>query len=286
MPQITKISIPMLLIMGLFLIVGCGDPSSKASFDPDSGKHVEGWLPSGHKAAAQTDPDSCTECHGSDYSGGISGVSCAQCHLNGSPITLTGCTSCHGNPPSGTLAPNRTGAHSTTTGHFASQVALPDGCNTCHNGAGSGTLKHDNGTVDVSLMSVYNAKSGAAAYNADGTCSKVSCHGGQTTPAWLTGTIDVGAQCTMCHASGTSEYNSFSSGWHDFHLSIPGIGCIACHDVTKLAQNHFTSLNTTALEGPASATVGQLVTSYTGTLGTCTTNCHVQRQWFNPNVQP
>jgi predicted CxxxxCH...CXXCH cytochrome family protein len=161
-------------------------------------------------------------------------------------------------------------------------------CDTCHSGAGSGTAKHNNDVVDLAFLSVYNAKSGTALRNSDGTCSKVSCHGGQTTPSWLSGTIiDVNTQCSTCHAFGTAEYNSFSSGWHDTHVSAPlTITCVACHGVTKLAQNHFTSLNTTSMEGPASATIGGVVSSYTGTIGTCTTGCHVSRQWFNPNIQP
>jgi predicted CxxxxCH...CXXCH cytochrome family protein len=276
----------LLLLAGSLFVAGCGSEKNENALIPEGESHPADWKWT-HQTAAQQDPNACAECHGADFSGGISKVSCASCHLNGSPLTVTECLSCHGNPPTGTVGPNRAGAHNTTTGHFTAHVTLPDGCNTCHNGAGTGTSNHDNGVVDVRFLSSYSAKSGAAAYNADGTCSKTSCHGGQTTPGWLTGTIDVGTQCTMCHSSGTSEYNSFSSGWHDLHLSIPGITCTpACHDVTKLAQNHFTSLNTTAMEGPASATVGGLVSSYTGTLGTCTVNCHVQRQWFNPNPQP
>ncbi len=265
----------MIFLATLLFVGGCSDSNTQATFDADSGKHVAGWLPSGHKVAAQSDPEACTECHGSDYSGGVTGISCAQCHLNGSPIVLTGCTSCHANPPSGTIAPNRAGAHSTTTGHFASQVTLPDGCNTCHNGAGSGTLKHDDGIVDVSLPSVYNAKSGAAVYNADGTCSKVSCHGGQTTPLWSTGSTDVNSQCTSCHAFGSTEYNSFYSGQHYYHVITRQwqSECWRCHDVTKLVDVHFVSLNTTTLDGQAYQTLQSWV-NYDKNAGTCDAICH------------
>ncbi len=280
MSQIKKIMIAGLLIVfisGSLIIGGCGNstPNSKALFNSDSGTHPSAWIPDGHAAAAAPDGNACTECHGSDLSGGISGVSCISCHVNGSPFILTGCTSCHETPPSGTVAPNRAGAH---TAHNV----LPNVtniCDTCHQGAGSGTMKHDNGTVDVAFLSIYNAKSGTAVHNADGTCSKVSCHGGQTTPVWLSGTkIDVNTQCELCHAFGTFEYNSYVSGQHDDHVDIEGIPCISCHDSAKLSQNHFTSLNTTSMEGPASATIGGLVTDYTG--GTCTTLCHVPRSWF------
>ncbi len=265
------------LIAGIFALGGCGSSEKNESlFEGDA--HPANWKVT-HKTAALQDPAACIECHGADYSGGVSKVACSSCHLNGSPFVLTNCTSCHASPPSGTAAPNRTGAHNTITGHFASQVSFPDGCSTCHNGAGSGTLNHDTGTVSVAFLNTYNAKSGSAVYNADGTCSQVSCHGGQTTPAWLTGTIDVNTQCYLCHVYGTSEYNSFVSGQHDFHVNVQKLGCPLCHDTVKLAVNHFTTLNTSAMEGPAAATIGTLlISSYTN--GSCTTVCHDTRSWF------
>jgi predicted CxxxxCH...CXXCH cytochrome family protein len=263
--------IVMLLLVGLFLF-GCGSESENKDNprNPDSDTHVAGWFPSGH--AAKADPVLCAECHGDDLRGGISGISCYYCHTNGSPFVLTQCTSCHTIPPSGTVAPNRAGAHAT---HLA-LLNPANVCDTCHKGAGSGTPKHDNGIADGSILSVYSAKSGTAVNNADGTCSKVSCHGGQKTPDWLT-TIDVSTQCELCHAYGSLEYNSYVSGQHDFHVNIEDIPCISCHDSVKLSLNHFTSLNTTTMEGSASATIGKLVTNYAS--GTCTTVCHVPRSW-------
>ncbi len=273
-----NVIIGLLLIVDLLVLVGCGSEKNENSvFDGD--KHPENWLITGHPAAAKADPSVCAGCHGDDFSGGISGVACASCHTNGSPVTVTGCLSCHGNPPNGTAAPNRTGAHNTTTGHFAAQVTLPDGCNTCHNGAGTGTAKHFNGTVDVQLLSVYSAKSGTAAYDPTShTCSNVSCHGGQTTPDWLSGSIDVATQCTSCHSFGTTQYNSFVSGQHYFHVVLTNIDCRACHDVSKLTQSHFKSLNTSTMEGPASATIQDFV-GYDPATATCSLGCHAPRVW-------
>jgi predicted CxxxxCH...CXXCH cytochrome family protein len=49
-------------------------------------------------AAADWNLRKCTECHGADFAGGSSGVSCLQCHTaqEGGPLA---CTTCHGNPP-------------------------------------------------------------------------------------------------------------------------------------------------------------------------------------------
>ena len=380
----------LLLIAGVLVLGGCGSkPNDNNSVFSDQTGHPAGWLPAGHMTAAQADESVCAECHGDDYAGGTSGVSCTQCHLGGvnaihpvswgtgsqidqnhapyaqangaascanaachgtnlggvagsgpactschvgnalsehpsswgtgsqidlnhgpyvqvngttacanaachgtnlggaagsgpacsachvntSPFPLAGCISCHGKPPAGTVAPNRSGAH-------AAHNALPNVtniCTTCHNGAGSGTLKHNTGVVYVAFPNTtYDAKSGKATGNADGTCSNVSCHGGQTTPGWYTGSIDVNSQCSACHVSGTSQYNSYFSGQHVYHISNWNIACTQCHDTTLLAANHFTSLNTTAFSVPASATI-RADLNYAG--GTCLPSCHLVRSW-------
>ncbi len=275
MSPINKITILGVLILAGVLVHGCGSstPNSQASFSATAQRHPAGWLPVGHAQPAKANPATCTECHGSDLSGGISGVSCTPCHLNGSPFVLTNCTSCHGNPPSGTAAPNRAGAH-------AAHNVFPNGvsvCDTCHSGSGSGTVNHDTGTVGVAFLAAFNAKSGTAVYSPDGTCSNVSCHGGQTTPGWLSGaTIDVTTQCTACHSYGTSQYNSFVSGQHDLHVNVLHFPCVRCHDTVKLAVSHFTSLNTPAMEGPASATINS---SFDYINGSCSPPCHVTMTW-------
>ncbi len=70
------------LIVSAFVISSCG--SSTPNSHKPLNDHLEpGWLPAGHMEAALADQESCTECHGSDYSGGIAGVSCSKCHLGG-----------------------------------------------------------------------------------------------------------------------------------------------------------------------------------------------------------
>ena len=336
MAQLKKNKILILILLVLLIIVGgCSSPNENSPFS--GGSHPPGWLPAGHTMAAKTNVASCTECHGSDFSGGMSHVSCSSCHiggitsvhpsswgtgtqlilnhapyvaannstscqnaychgsdlsgttgsgpgcktchLNGAfPFLPANCSSCHGTPPSGAAYPNTASAHNTTTGHFAPMVTLQDGCNTCHRGAGAGTVNHFNGIVDIQLMnSVYSAESGIAVYNPDGTCSNVSCHGGQTTPPWGTGSLNI--SCTSCHAYGpySPQYNGYSSGYHYYHLVVESYMCTDCHDTTNLATNHFKYLNTSIMEGPASATLYNSL-NYNG--GNCSPGCHGTRNWF------
>ena len=247
---------------------------------------------------------------------------CALCHTNGanSPIappsppaaagTAPGCFnntlchatptcgSCHGIPPSGTVSPNVAGNHGD---HMAVNANIA--CSTCHSGAGSGTALHQNGVVDVILDPTYNAKSGAAAYNtASATCSNIACHGssrtqtstqastGQSTPgqtpAWGSGTINVDTQCTACHVLGSGpgvpENNSYYSGQHYLHVYQENKACTVCHDTTKLAAVHFTSLTAPISESTASTTLNSKI-NFNGT--TCNpsagglSGCHSSHTW-------
>lgn len=81
--RIPSLALGLLLLLSLF-VLGCGDKNSQADFDPASGRHLESWLPSGHTNAAKAHVEDCTECHGSDLSGGVAKIACTKCHL-GSP---------------------------------------------------------------------------------------------------------------------------------------------------------------------------------------------------------
>jgi predicted CxxxxCH...CXXCH cytochrome family protein len=151
-------------------------------------------------------------------------------------------------------------------------------CATCHTGASHNNL------IDLGILTAYNAKTGTATENPNGTatCSNVSCHGGKVTPDWMTGTINVNTQCTSCHASGTAQFNGYSSGRHTKHVSSEGVACVSCHNTSTLAANHFGRLDTSSMEGPAAATVGggsTRVTSYNASTKTCATSCHGNKGW-------
>jgi len=250
--------------------------------------HPVPWLGSAsdsHKTAGNMTV-ACALCHGANLQGseeGGVGPACVSCHTAGSPLDLFDCSSCHNVPPDGEeplgdTSPNREGAHS----DHNTLPEVANACIACHNGFGSETLNHfdENGAADVSVLSIYDAKTGAAGYDLGGrSCSNVGCHGGQPTPDWLTGALDVNTDCEACHELGTAQYNSYNSGKHEVHVITEGISCTACHDTTKLATSHFTALATPDFEGDPAETIQDAI-NYD--LSTCAAgafgNCHGRSQ--------
>jgi predicted CxxxxCH...CXXCH cytochrome family protein len=113
------------------------------------------------------------------------------------------------------------------------------------------------GPASVSVVAAFNAKSGTAGTVASAsafTCSNISCHGGQVTPGWQTGSIPVNATtyCIACHktASTATQYND-ATGRHT-NPSAHVQTCDHCHNMnlaTPGAQNHFKYLDTSAVSG-------------------------------------
>jgi len=197
----------------------------------------------------------CTLCHTTvpSLQPGVptGGGNCATCHGSNVQTVHPSCTYCHGEPPNGTTSPNIEGAHDAhAVLGFGSVSPI---CGACHDGA-----THYNGTVDRSISANFDAKSGPAVANANGTCSSTRCHGGQTTPNWASGSIDVNTQCTSCHQRSTAEYNGNTSGEHRKHRNY---GCTECHNTGVLATGHFQNLETTTFELAPGATIGGTGTS-------------------------
>ena len=248
------------------------------------------------QATTATFTADCGSCHAVTGTSPVSGAPlCTSCHVS-DPRSVTNCTSCHANPPSGapTPYPNVAGSHVKHLAlNNATNPGTPVACATCHTGLGTGTLSHYNRTrpprsspASVAFVAtIYNAKTGAAAFDNSSLlrCTNVSCHGGQATPNWQTGALTVNTQCSSCHVYGTTQYNGPTSSNHNRseHRSQP---CTNCHNTTTLAVNHFTTLNSTAMEGPASATVGGGTTrvTYVPSSRTCTpsgSGCHGSETW-------
>lgn len=242
---------------------------------------------------------------------GLGTCSNVSCHYNqvtpqwGSGTTT--CVSCHNNG-AGEPWPN-IGAHDR---HFAAfgvsgldptnSALVLSWCSICHTGAGSGTSKHADGNLyDVTIDPTYQDQSGGAlSYSggAAGTCSNVSCHGGNVTPAWNNAnSINLASDCTTCHRveATPTEYNSASSGMHAITTSVSGHNhindsvnatspCLDCHNGPP--SQHFynppastvrsnLNLDSTAMDRPTAADfVSGISIGATVAQDTCAMTCH------------
>lgn len=211
-----------------------------------------------HQSTHQTNAGECGKCHRTTGTGSA-GVFMATGWPLSTPLAGAGCFAnnlCHGQV--GGTGP----AHPI-------HMALPtpaNNCTTCH--------QVTNGVLNFN--SQYNARSGVASFNGTSdTCTNISCHGGQVTPVWLTGVIDVNTECGRCHTYGTTQFNGPFTSNHN-RSDHRSRACTACHDTTRLTSTHFTTLNTAALNNPPATIKASL--NYSG--GNCATpGCHGSKNW-------
>jgi hypothetical protein len=150
----------------------------------------------------------CASCHGADFTGGSSGVSCRDCHesfphshdfeeSNGHPAfmrangyPLTSCKLCHGSSYEGgsVVTEGCTDCHSNPGG--------PEACNTCHgnfDAAGNDTISWaPPRALSGSMLETYAGVGAHQAHLTDTTISKV-------------------VKCTQCH----HMPSTFSDGGHN-----------------------------------------------------------------------
>jgi len=261
MSQMVNKALFILLITAIVLITfGCGDQRT-ALFNPDTGEHPNNWV-SIHPAGYSL--DECTQCHGEDYKGGISGVSCFDCHLIDPRVsTGSGCTFCHGQPP----ATNAHLAHVNGTNGYTAGFD----CSECHKKPQNytdpghfydGVYDTTRGEVEVIFGPLAKTNGAPATYDHNTMTCDVYCHdesyfengwGTGTAPQWndsgyLTG--NASHDCAQCHgyppagghpaATSTdcinchSHVNATGDGFTDVTLHVDGVvegggDCIGCH---------------------------------------------------------
>jgi predicted CxxxxCH...CXXCH cytochrome family protein len=167
----------------------------------------------------------CQKCHGDDFSGGATGVSCLSCHrgVGGLPSDLMSspgvpaCAACHGSAPA-------SGKHKSHVdgGLLAKQFD----CSTCHPDhqkdqdplahafAADGSLRVGPAQVSLTGQAAFTpttgARSGPPTWDASArTCSNVYCHGATfsdsaavtNSPGWYSAPRPASQTCTFCHGT-------------------------------------------------------------------------------------
>jgi hypothetical protein len=212
MPQIKPaLALIALCLGGALALAGCGDENSKASFGPETGKHVAGWI-TAHDQAALADVNACVECHGENLDGrGISKVACSQCHPE-SPFEVhplvfgqlayarhvgyvaangtSTCTPCHGANLQGGAAPS-----CGISCHMA--INQTTGQPQKHAWLAANTSENIDGHLSYFATNPRNYTS----------CRNHACHGGEGTNAIPPGVFLSGPGCigNGCHTAGAGN---------------------------------------------------------------------------------
>jgi predicted CxxxxCH...CXXCH cytochrome family protein len=253
MSTFTQILRPVaVLAFAAAFMAGCADLKDDIPAPTDSGisVHQAGWTdPESEQfhgtqiAAGGSDMRSCQKCHGADYSGGVTGVSCTTCHTdNAGPEN---CTTCHGGPnspaPPTDLAGNTASSSPGVGAHAKHVLGGSTGakvwCYECHTVPGS---VYDAGHVDSELPAEV-PMNGPLARSATAvsplpvhdygtlTCANTYCHGNwkfrktdsrmpfifvdsvitgaNASPIWTGGSDE--AACGSCHALPPAGHKPF-----------------------------------------------------------------------------
>ncbi|HEY3446775.1 MAG TPA: CxxxxCH/CxxCH domain-containing protein [Myxococcales bacterium] len=201
--------------------------------------HPAGWV-NAHGAEAMKNFASCKPCHGSDLSGGSSGVGCNKCHDG----WQTNCTFCHGGKDSQTGAPPvdthgksattevTVGAHSS---HLAdSEIRKALACNDCHvvptDALSAGHVDGPTATLAFGTLAKMLGENPSWDRTA-AKCSSVYCHGASLAawggtnkmPQW-TKVDGTQAACGTCHGAPPPAPHPQNAS------------CNECHAMTVLAS--------------------------------------------------
>lgn len=228
----------------------------------------------------------CRTCHGSDLTGGSSGVSCDSCHT---PNWRTTCTFCHGGANGDTTGlPPRdiTGETDPTKISFPAHAAHASGrittalaCTQCHNGHVEVLSPGHIFDTTPARAEVFQGGglSPAATYDyTSKTCANNYCHGdGQTN-----GTIVYNAAprtCHDCHPDITTPNRwGTMSGYHNKHLNLSGVNCTTCHNGVVATDPSVITDKTRHLDGKRNIqfSTDAAGLTYNVTTKTCNGSCH------------
>ncbi|MCX7833700.1 MAG: CxxxxCH/CxxCH domain-containing protein [Ignavibacteria bacterium] len=245
------------ILIALFgFLLSCSDIYDDLPIAPQNGQHPDGWS---IKSSADFhgsyiyskklwNLSACITCHGKDYNGGISGVSCYKCHL----ASPEDCRLCHGNgintiyPPKAlngdtSVLSRGVGTHDT---HINPNYSKSTGCITCHRTPASfedsihiGT--HPDGIAEVIFDSTAVITTGGIKPNPvwnrnNLNCDGSYCHGNfvngnyrllspPINPIWSSPSS---VNCGSCHGNPQTN-NPLPAGTHPQGYTINN--CYFCH---------------------------------------------------------
>ncbi len=201
----------------MLLIIGCtklGEPTMHP------GEWTDQYAENSHiEKITVTGTDACKACHGNDGKGGVSEVSCFQCHAGG---------------PSGHPAISIwVGSPDSPDFHGKDGI---DRCQTCHGEEYLGGISevscsqcHAGGPSGHPAFGIWVGSPDSLDFHGkDDIARCITCHGEE----YLGGTSDV--SCFQCHAGGPSGHPAISiwvdtPGSPDFHGKDDIARCITCH---------------------------------------------------------
>ncbi len=279
MPQIKTQQVISVCFFMLFISLGgCSERNDQAAFDTNTG-HANDWLPAGHMAAARSDSGSCSTCHGGDFEGGISRISCTLCHLGGPttvhPSDWVPMYSTHGPY----VKTNGTSACSSQYCHGPSLTGVADSgpsCTSCHMG---GAMQ----IHPAAWLGDACSNHGSYAYtNGTAGCANAACHG-----ANLGGVSQSGPSCTQCHnpipdsnqcnychglpPNGTAYPNN--AGKHAKHMQLNGVSCGTCHN--RSCDQHANGIVEVSIDPVYNARTGIASFNTSSSAKTCSEiSCH------------
>lgn len=242
------------IFITVLIAAGCSK-SSPQTFNSEEGRHdTPNWLPDQHGLAvtsgstgtadaAANATESCSECHGADLGGGISGVSCGACHLGGPtrvhPATWTDTARDHAPyvlENNNTLCSSQY-CHGTNLDGVANSGSA---CSICHLG-GPSSIHPLEWAITSSDHSSFASTTGTT------RCATAVCHGTD-----LTGLNGSGPSCSSCHLGGPTA--AHPSAWTNLFLDH---GPYATANGTAVCSNrtcHGTSLAGVPESGPSCTT--------------------------------
>jgi predicted CxxxxCH...CXXCH cytochrome family protein len=241
-----------------FSFIGCSDlKDEKAPTQTTVGIHADGFANPvsvnfhGYDIKARNwDIRICRQCHGTTYTGGSAGVSCATANCHNKPQGPENCTTCHGSsvnaaPPKdlgGDSSPLKQtiGLHQIHV--VGGSVGGPVPCSSCHKVPVSiFDAGHFDATprAEVVFDSTAHVVTSNYSYANNGTCNNTYCHGnfrnGKMTSSvsWMD-TTKAAVACGTCHGDVTKttlEEKAFPGGTHETIASLTqkGLKCFNCH---------------------------------------------------------